>query len=201
MGRLRVAACQVNTKVGDLDGNAERILGALDDAEAAGADVALFPELAITGYPPEDLLLKPGFVEDNVEVLHRIAARTGRCAAVVGFADPGLDLYNAAAVCAEGRVQGVYHKRLLPNYAVFDEQRYFTPGSEPLQLYVIAGCGSASRSARTSGARPVRCRCRRPVARSSSSTSTRRPTTPAASRNATACSPRGRPTRRAASST
>jgi NAD+ synthase (glutamine-hydrolysing) len=139
MAHLRVAACQVNTKVGDLDGNAERILDALDRAEAAGADVALFPELAITGYPPEDLLLKPGFVEDNLEVLQRIAARTGRCAAVVGFADSGLDLYNAAAVCAEGRVQGVYHKRLLPNYAVFDEQRYFTGGTEPLQLYLVAG--------------------------------------------------------------
>jgi NAD+ synthase (glutamine-hydrolysing) len=139
MGRLRVAACQVNTKVGDLDGNAECILAALEEAEDAGADVALFPELAITGYPPEDLLLKPGFVEDNLEVLRHIAGRTGRCAAVVGFADSGLDLYNAAAVCAGGDVVGVYRKRLLPNYAVFDEQRYFTPGSEPLQLFLIGG--------------------------------------------------------------
>jgi NAD+ synthase (glutamine-hydrolysing) len=139
MGRLRIAACQVNTKVGDLDGNASCILAALEQAEDAGADVALFPELAITGYPPEDLLLKPGFVEDNLEVLRHIADRTGRCAAVVGFADSGLDLFNAAAVCAGGEVQGVYRKRLLPNYAVFDEQRYFTPGSEPLQLYLIGG--------------------------------------------------------------
>ena len=139
MGRLRVAACQINTKVGDLEGNAACLLAALEQAEEAGADVALFPELAITGYPPEDLLLKPGFVEDNLEVLQTIARRTGRCAAVVGFADSGLDLYNAAAVCAEGEVQGVYRKRLLPNYAVFDEQRYFTPGSEPLQLYLIGG--------------------------------------------------------------
>src|SRR5919112_4020433 len=108
MSRLRVAACQVNTKVGDLDGNAECILAALEQAEDAGADVALFPELAITGYPPEDLLLKPGFIEDNLEVLDRIAGRTGRCAAVVGFADSGLDLYNAAAVCAGGEVRGVY---------------------------------------------------------------------------------------------
>ncbi len=139
MGRLRIAACQVNTKVGDLEGNSARILAALEEAEAAGADVALFPELAVTGYPPEDLLLKPGFVEDNLEALQRIARRTGRCAAVVGFADAGLDLYNAAAVCAEGEVKGIYRKRLLPNYAVFDEQRYFTPGSEPLQLYLIGG--------------------------------------------------------------
>ncbi|MBW3615380.1 MAG: NAD+ synthase [Actinobacteria bacterium] len=139
MGRLRIAACQLNTMVGDLDGNAQRILDALDRAEAAGADVALFPELAVTGYPPEDLLLKPGFVEDNVEVLHRLARRTSTCAAVIGFVDPALDLFNAAAVCAGGEVKGVYRKRLLPNYAVFDEQRYFTAGSEPLQLYLIGG--------------------------------------------------------------
>ncbi|MBW3556729.1 MAG: NAD+ synthase, partial [Actinobacteria bacterium] len=139
MARLRIAACQLNTMVGDLDGNARRILEALDEAEAAGADVALFPELAVTGYPPEDLLLKPGFVEDNAEVLRRLASRTSRCAAVIGFVDSGLDLFNAAAVCAGGEVRGVYRKRLLPNYAVFDEQRYFTAGSEPLQLYLIGG--------------------------------------------------------------
>ena len=139
MARLRIAACQLNTVVGDLEGNAERILKALDRAEAAGADVAVFPELAVTGYPPEDLLLKPGFVEDNVEVLHRLAGRTSKCAAVIGFVDPALDLFNAAAVCAGGAVRGVYRKRLLPNYAVFDEQRYFTSGSETLQLYLIGG--------------------------------------------------------------
>ena len=139
MGRLRIAACQVNTVVGDLQGNARRILEALDQAEAAGADVALFPELAVTGYPPEDLLLKPGFVDDNVKMLRHLASRTSRCAAVIGFVDPALDLYNAAAVCAGGEVRGVYRKRLLPNYAVFDEQRYFTAGSEPLQLYMIGG--------------------------------------------------------------
>src|SRR4029077_15355275 len=105
---------------------------ALARAEAAGADVALFPELALTGYPPEDLLLKPGFVADNLEVLERVAAATNDCAAVVGFVDADRDLYNAAAVCAGGRVVGRYHKRLLPNYAVFDEQRYFTSGSQPL---------------------------------------------------------------------
>lgn len=139
MGRLRIAACQINTVVGDLEGNAQRILEALEQAEDAGADVAVFPELAVTGYPPEDLLLKPGFVEDNVEVLHRLARRTSGCAAVIGFVDPALDLFNAAAVCAGGEVRGVYRKRLLPNYAVFDEQRYFTAGSEPLQLYLIGG--------------------------------------------------------------
>ena len=139
MPRIRIACCQINPTVGDLEANSERILAAYDEAEAAGADVAVFPELALTGYPPEDLLLKPGFVADNRKALDRIASRTGRCTAVVGFVDAGPDLYNAAAVCSGGRIHGVYRKRLLPNYAVFDEERYFTPGTEPFQLYEIAG--------------------------------------------------------------
>jgi predicted amidohydrolase len=113
MPRIRIASCQLNTVVGDLDGNVERILAALDEAEEQGADIAVFPELAITGYPPEDLLLKPRFVADNLGALDKVAARTGRCAAVVGFVDPGRDLFNAAAVCANGTVQGVYRKRLV----------------------------------------------------------------------------------------
>src|SRR6478672_1778510 len=139
MARIRVAMAQLNTVVGDLDGNVSRVLGALEEAEQAGADVLVCPELAVTGYPPEDLVLKPGFVADNRAALDKIAARTGRCAAVVGFVDAGRDLYNAAAVCADGAVLGTYHKRLLPNYAVFDEQRYFAPGTEELSLYRIAG--------------------------------------------------------------
>jgi NAD+ synthase (glutamine-hydrolysing) len=136
---VRVAACQINTVVGDLDGNLAAILAGLEEAEAAGCDIAAFPELALTGYPPEDLVLKPGFISHNLEALEKLAARTGRCAAIVGFVDAGRDLYNAAAVCALGSVQGVYHKRLLPNYAVFDEQRYFVPGAGPLSLFRIAG--------------------------------------------------------------
>ncbi|HWW52717.1 MAG TPA: nitrilase-related carbon-nitrogen hydrolase, partial [Acidimicrobiales bacterium] len=139
MPHIRVAACQLDVIVGDLDGNVERIISALETAEQAGADLAVFTELCITGYPPEDLLLKPRFVSDNLEALDKLAARTGRCAVVVGFVDAGQDLHNAAAVCAHGAVQGVYRKRLLPNYAVFDEQRYFTPGNEPFALYEIAG--------------------------------------------------------------
>ena len=139
MSRLRVALCQLNTTVGDLEGNTNRIIDALARAEAAGADLAAFPELAITGYPPEDLVLKPGFVADNQAAVAKVAARTGRCAAVVGFVDSALDLHNAAAICAGGDIVGVYRKRLLPNYAVFDEQRYFTPGYEDLELYVIGG--------------------------------------------------------------
>ena len=103
MSRLRIALCQLNTTVGDLDGNVARILDALGEAEAAGADLAAFPELAITGYPPEDLVLKPGFVADNRAALAKVAARTGRCAAIVGFVDAGRDLHNAAAVCIGGR--------------------------------------------------------------------------------------------------
>jgi NAD+ synthase (glutamine-hydrolysing) len=139
VARIRIGLCQLNTVVGDLDGNVERILAAYDEADAAGCDVAVFPELAITGYPPEDLVLKPGFVAANRAALDKVAARTGRCAAVVGFVDADRDLYNAAAVCVAGAVVGRYQKRLLPNYAVFDEQRYFAPGTAPLTLFEIAG--------------------------------------------------------------
>ncbi len=139
MAVLRVALCQLNAVVGDLNGNTEQIIAALGKAEDAGADVAVFPEMAITGYPPEDLLLKPGFVADNLAALSKVAAASQGCAAVVGFVDQGLDLYNAAAVCAHGEVQGTYHKVVLPNYAVFDEKRYFAPGGGARELYLIGG--------------------------------------------------------------
>jgi len=139
--RLRLALAQINPKVGDLDGNVAKICAAYDEAEAAGCDIVAFPELAITGYPPEDLVLKPGFVADNLAALSAVAARTRRCVAVVGYVAADRDLYNAAAVCVGGEVVGTYRKRLLPNYAVFDEARYFTPGdaSDPYELYVIGG--------------------------------------------------------------
>ncbi|MDQ6614900.1 MAG: NAD+ synthase [Actinomycetota bacterium] len=136
---LRVALCQLNTVVGDLGGNAERIIVALGTAEDAGADLAVFPELAITGYPPEDLLLKPGFIADNQAALTKVAAATERCAAIVGYVDQGMDLFNAAAVCAFGQVHGVYRKQVLPNYGVFDEKRYFAPGTGARELYLIGG--------------------------------------------------------------
>ena len=141
MASLRVALAQLNPKVGDLEGNVAKIIDAYDRAEAAGCDVVAFTELAITGYPPEDLVLKAGFVADNVEALGKVAAHTGRCAAVVGYVAADRDIYNAAAVCANGEVLGTYRKRLLPNYGVFDEARYFTPGtaSDPYELYVIGG--------------------------------------------------------------
>ena len=139
MARLRVALCQIAPVVGDLAGNVERITGALFEAETAGADLAVFPELAVTGYPPEDLLLKPGFVSDNLAALGKVAQATERCTAVVGFVDEGLDLYNAAAVCTAGEVKGVYRKCNLPNYSVFDEQRYFAPGQGARELYLVGG--------------------------------------------------------------
>jgi NAD+ synthase (glutamine-hydrolysing) len=138
---LRVALAQLNPTVGDLDGNLTKLIDAYDRAEHAGCDIVAFPELSTTGYPPEDLVLKPGFVADNLDALSELAARTGRCTAIVGFVDQGRDLHNAAAVCANGEIIGRYHKRLLPNTTVFDEARYFTPGhlSDPLELYVIGG--------------------------------------------------------------
>lgn len=141
MSRLRIGLAQINPTVGDLKGNLSTIVDFYDRSETAGCDIVAFPELAITGYPPEDLVLKPGFVADNKDVLATIAARTRRCVAVVGFVDSDRDLYNAAAVCANGAIIGNYRKRLLPNYGVFDEARYFTPGheSDPLELYVIDG--------------------------------------------------------------
>ncbi|MCU1498806.1 MAG: synthase [Acidimicrobiales bacterium] len=139
MPRLRIASCQINTRVGALDHNLDQILSALAAASDAGCDIAVFPELAITGYPPEDLLLKPGFIAENLAVLEKVAAEARSCVAVVGFVDAGRDLWNAAAVCAHGEVRGVYRKRELPNYAVFDEARYFARGEEPAQLWNVGG--------------------------------------------------------------
>lgn len=142
MAVIRVAICQINTRVGDLHGNAEKVLSFMAEAEREGADLALFPELTITGYPPEDLLLKPGFVADNMAVLDEVASKiTGHCAAAIGFADGQGhgQTYNAFALVAGGEVKATYHKRALPNYAVYDEERVFVPGTEPMALFDVAG--------------------------------------------------------------
>src|SRR5580692_836358 len=139
---LRVAAAQLNTVVGDLSGNVDQVLAALAGAEASGADLCVLPELAIPGYPPEDLLLKPAFVADNLAALDKVASATGQCAIVVGYvgATPdGQGLSNAAALCAGGRVVGIYRKRFLPNYGVFDEQRWFVSSNETPTLFGVAG--------------------------------------------------------------
>jgi NAD+ synthase (glutamine-hydrolysing) len=131
---VRVALAQINTVVGDIDGNADRVAAALADAVEAGADVALVPELAISGYPPEDLLLRPAFAAACRAALERVARGVRRGLAVVGFPEWDGDCHNSAAVLAEGRVQAVYRKRFLPNYGVFDEARYFRAGDAPMVL-------------------------------------------------------------------
>jgi NAD+ synthase (glutamine-hydrolysing) len=125
---MRLALAQMNPVVGDLAGNRELILGRLEEATAAGADLVLFPELAVTGYPPEDLLLRPGFVRAAEASLAEIARATHDTVAIVGAPVFDRDLYNAAAVCAGGEVKALVKKRFLPNYGVFDEFRYFAPG-------------------------------------------------------------------------
>lgn len=148
---LRVAGAQLNLTVGDLEGNETRIADAMDWAEREGADVLLLPELAVTGYPPEDLVIRPSFVDDNIAVVRRLARRSGETTTVVGFVDhasPGeraaadaVDrrVANAVAVIARGEIQGVYHKVLLPNYGVFDEDRYFSAGVDIDKVFEVAG--------------------------------------------------------------
>ncbi len=131
---MRVALAQLNTVVGDIEHNVDLIGGALERAAAAGADVTLVPELAVTGYPPEDLLLRPAFAASARAAVERIAAGVRRGVAVVGFPEWNADCHNAAAVLADGRVQAVYRKRFLPNYGVFDEARYFRAGDSALVL-------------------------------------------------------------------
>ena len=136
MPTLRVALAQLNLTVGDLEANRRRIAEAIVRAKAWRADLVVMPELAITGYPPEDLLLKPAFVQANLQALARLPAFTKGLVALVGFVDRDRHgrLFNAAAVLAGGRHVATYHKQCLPNYGVFDEQRYFTPGATPLVL-------------------------------------------------------------------
>ena len=130
MKKLRLALCQMNATVGDLDGNADKIIQSIDEARRHGCDLITFPELALTGYPPEDLLLKPSFIRDNLKMLDHIVSHCHNITAIVGFVDAGDDIFNAAAVANNGRLAGVYHKRFLPNYGVFDEDRYFQAGDE-----------------------------------------------------------------------
>ncbi|MEE9200527.1 MAG: NAD+ synthase, partial [Candidatus Brocadiales bacterium] len=139
--KLRVAIAQVNTTVGYLGGNAQKILEYIEKAQDIGADIVSFPELAVCGYPPEDLLLKQQFIQDNKKALSDITRRVGDIVAVVGFADGrvGKGVYNSAAVLYGGKMaKKVYHKMLLPNFGVFDEKRYFTPG-EDAPVFVMDG--------------------------------------------------------------
>ena len=148
---MRVAGAQINLVVGDIQGNTDAIAAAMARAADAGADILLVPELAVTGYPPEDLVLREDFVDTNLEAVRHLAGLSRDVAAVVGFVDrvsgPSAraadsaprEVANGAAVLAGGEIRGVYHKVLLPNYGVFDEDRYFAVGAEPDRIWQING--------------------------------------------------------------
>ena len=140
MRNLRLALAQINPTVGDLDGNAGKIIDRIEQAEQLGTDLVAFTELAITGYPPEDLVLRRGFIEANLAALQRVREATSgkHITAVVGFADYDDDVFNAAAVVHDGEIAGVYRKHYLPNYGVFDEARYFRPGTQS-PIFRVAG--------------------------------------------------------------
>jgi NAD+ synthase (glutamine-hydrolysing) len=129
MRTLRIALAQINPTVGDFEGNVSKIIDYIKKARKEGADVVAFPELAITGYPPEDLLLKPKFIEDNLEAMKRVQRNAGDITAIVGFVDRKDDIYNAAAIIYNKTLIDTYHKMYLPNYGVFDELRYFQAGT------------------------------------------------------------------------
>jgi NAD+ synthase (glutamine-hydrolysing) len=128
--QLRIGLAQVNVTVGDIEGNTRRVLDEIERARALGVDLVAFPELCLTGYPPEDLLFRSAFIEANLRALDRVTRASAGLTVVVGFVDRRDDIMNAAAVCHDGEVAGVYHKQYLPNYGVFDEDRYFQAGTE-----------------------------------------------------------------------
>jgi NAD+ synthase (glutamine-hydrolysing) len=130
MRTLRIGLCQINTTVGDIEGNTRKILDYISKGKKMGADLLAFPEMAVTGYPPEDLLFMPKFIEANLKAIQRIAKATTSIAALVGFVDKKGDIFNAAALLHDGRMIDAYCKTFLPNYGVFDEDRYFHVGTE-----------------------------------------------------------------------
>ncbi len=138
MKNIRIALAQINPTVGDLSGNSKKIISYIKKARKIKADIIAFPELAVTGYPPEDLLLKPHFVQDNIEALHRIKSATENIVSVIGFVDSDDGIYNAAAVISNGKLIDIYHKKHLPNYGVFDEYRYFRAGNK-YPIYDLSG--------------------------------------------------------------
>jgi NAD+ synthase (glutamine-hydrolysing) len=138
MKTIRVALAQINPTVGDFKGNCKKIIEHVRDAASQGADIVALPELCITGYPPEDLLLKPQFIQDNLKALAEIRRHTENIAVVVGFVDRKDDIYNAAALLYQDRIVDIYHKVYLPNYGVFDEMRYFQAGAT-FPVYDLGG--------------------------------------------------------------
>jgi NAD+ synthase (glutamine-hydrolysing) len=136
--RLRIGLAQINTTVGDFAGNRRKILGAIKKARSLGVDLLALPEMATCGYPPEDLLFKPQFIAENLRSLDKVVAASSGISIVVGFVDAKEDIYNAAALIHDGKLAGIYHKIYLPNYGVFDENRYFRAGDE-CPVYTVAG--------------------------------------------------------------
>lgn len=136
MSTIRIALAQINTTVGDFAGNTAKIIASIEQAKRAGADIVAVPELALTGYPPEDLLLKPQFIAANRKVLDEVIAASKGIISIVGFVDRTTDIHNAAAVICDGELKAVYRKNFLPNYSVFDEYRYFDAGqTAPIFAY------------------------------------------------------------------
>src|SRR4051794_11897153 len=129
-GLLKIALAQINTTVGDLEGNAAKVREGISRARAEGAQLVLFPELTLTGYPPEDLLLKTHFLDATEAVLHELASEVEGIVALVGYPERADDVYNSAAVLADHSVAAIYRKIFLPNYSVFDEARYFQSGTD-----------------------------------------------------------------------
>ncbi len=136
MKKLRIGLAQINVTVGDLKANAEKIENYILEAKRKGCDIVAFPELALTGYPPEDLLLKPSFIEENLKFIKKLATSSKDIISIVGFVDKKEDIYNAAAIMLDGELIDVYHKNYLPNYGVFDEMRYFQKGNEIVLLNI-----------------------------------------------------------------
>ena len=140
---MKIALAQINTTVGDINGNRDLVVQTMNKVRELDADMVVFPELCLTGYPPRDLLGLHGFVESNLNALHQIAGQTGKLGVVVGFVDlnqkkEGRNFFNSAAFLSEGKVQAVTHKSLLPTYDVFDEERYFK-SSDSVQLVKFHG--------------------------------------------------------------
>lgn len=136
--KLRISLSQINPIVGDLSGNTRKIISYIKKAVSLNADIVAFPELAVTGYPPEDLLLKPQFIRENIEALQNIIAVSEAITVITGFVDSNNGLYNAAAIISDKKLVDIYHKKHLPNYGVFDEYRYFNPGKR-YSLYSLGG--------------------------------------------------------------
>lgn len=143
MGKLKVAACQINPTVGDVTANTDKIIDVLEMAKRNGASVAVFPELAISGYPPEDLLIKPSYLRRCNQELQRLIGVVDGITAIVGTIEDDKQLYNSAAVIDSGRLVTLVRKEILPNYLVFDEKRYFTPGSDQAKIFIKDGVAFA----------------------------------------------------------